>query len=179
MENTLDNQFHNDLSAAPARPQFLTVLCILTWVMCGIWLLISLFGIVGQLTGSSKEAQAQRIEQLKQFNPEAAAQIEATTAEQSGGSQILSNMIIMLVTLISAFGARNMWKLKKNGFYLYILGELGFYLSILITGKQSLSLMSSLGGSAQAALGLGLAIFLIIDLVFIILYGLNLKHMNK
>lgn len=176
MENTLDNQFNNDLSATPARPQFLTVLCILTWVMCGIMLILSLFGMVSK---PSAEVQKEQIEQIRQFNPDAAVKMEEALAEQGGGSQIISVILSLLACALSGYGAYMMWNLKKTGFYLYIVGEFLPYLGMLVGGAAGLSALSAMGGGAQMAGAIVIGLMVIVDIVFIVLYGLNLKHMNK
>lgn len=174
MENTLDNTFNNDLSAAPKRPQFLTVLCILTWTMCGIMLIVSIIGLVAT---PSADAQKEQIEQIRQFNPEAAEQMEAAMGNQ--GSQMLSTVLGLLAIGLSGFGAYWMWNLKKNGFYLYIVGELLPYISMIAGGAAAMSALSAFGGAAQTAGVIMMALMVIVDIVFIVLYGLNLKHMNK
>jgi hypothetical protein len=176
METNIDNSFNNDLSATPARPQFLSVLCILSWVMCGIMLISSLFGIVAK---PSADAQKEQIEQIRQFNPEAAVQMEAVLAEQSGSGQVLSTILGLLAVGLSFYGVLMMWKLKKTGFYLYIVGELLPYIGMMFGGAAAMSVLSAMGSAAQTAGTILIALMLIVDIVFIVLYGLNIKHMNK
>ena len=61
-----------------------------------------------------------------------------------------------------------MWRLNKIGFYIYVFAEItvNFFSLNLNTGEQN-----------QAYSGLVLPI--LIDLIFIGLYFMNLKHMNK
>ncbi len=176
MENTLDNQFNNDLSAAPARPQFLTVLCILTWIMCGIMLILT---VIGMIAKPSADAQKEQIEQIRQFNPDAAVKMEEALAEQGGGSQIISTLLTLVALVLSGYGAYMMWNLKKTGFYLYIAGEFLPYLGMLFAGQAGLSALSAMGGAAQTAGAIVIGLMVIVDIVFVVLYGLNLKHMNK
>ncbi len=60
-----------------------------------------------------------------------------------------------------------MWRLEKAGFFIYAIAELAtnFFSLKMNTGEES-----SYGGTV---------FFIIIDLVFIALYFMNLKHMNK
>ena len=60
-----------------------------------------------------------------------------------------------------------MWKLKKIGFFIYCFGEITPAISGFLLGAGGLI------GSSAAILGLLLAI------VWIVLYAVNLKHMNQ
>lgn len=176
METNIDNSFNNDLSATPARPQFLSVLCILSWVMCGIMLVLSLMGLAMK---PSAETQKEQIEQIRQFNPEAAAQMESAIAEQGGGGQMLSTILGILAIGLCFYGVLMMWKLKKTGFYIYLAGELLPYIGMLMGGAAAMSALSAMGGAAQTAGAIVIALMVIVDIVFIALYAINLKHMNK
>ncbi len=173
VENTFNSTFENDLGAAPKRPQFLSVLCILTWTMCGLSLIMSLYGLVAK---PSAEVQKQQIEQIREINPEAADKMEASI---NASSQGLGTALNLLAVVLSGFGAYMMWNLKKTGFYLYIAGELIPYIGMATGGAAALGALSSLGKGAEAAGAIVIGLLLIIDIVFIVLYGLNLKHMNK
>lgn len=68
--------------------------------------------------------------------------------------------------LLCIVGAVMMWQLKKMGFYVYVVGELvAPILAIVLLGSTAMA-------GAMAVLGL------IIPIVFVVLYGLNLKHMK-
>ena len=61
-----------------------------------------------------------------------------------------------------------MWRLEKIGFFIYVIAELSTnFLSLDIKGSEG---TSSMGGMIFST---------VIDLVFIVMYFLNLKHMNK
>lgn len=66
------------------------------------------------------------------------------------------------VTLLALAGVIMMWKLKKTGFYLYTGAQLlGIIIPVVIAGMASMSWFG-----------------LIISVAFIVMYGLNLKHMS-
>jgi hypothetical protein len=77
--------------------------------------------------------------------------------------------INLACVLACAFGAFMMWKLKKTGFYIYTAGE-------LIPVVASIALLGSMPGGGLFA-GLGM-IAAIIPVAFVVMYGLNLKHMK-
>jgi len=113
------------------RPTFLTVLCILTFIGSGLGLL---FGIIGLV---------------------AAGAIESVAAYLPVGvdSGIFKSIITLILLAGSLYGAIQMWKLKKLGFYIYAAANV-----ILLI--------------------LNFGIFgLIITAAFIIMYYLNLKVM--
>ena len=56
----------------PKRSQFLKVLCILSFIMCGLGFLSGIWGIYQ----STPEAMQKNIEQIKSFNPEMADTME-------------------------------------------------------------------------------------------------------
>src|SRR5687767_3572928 len=115
MENTIsENNFTNDLPS-PKKPQLLTVTCILTWIACGLMLITTLSGLVS----NTPEKQAEQIEQMRQFNPDAAEKLEAFMAEQDLTTQLMNSLISLVGIGLSAFGAWMMWQLKKKGFFVY------------------------------------------------------------
>ena len=173
METTTNTFTTSDGPVTPARPQFLSVLCILTWIMCGLTLVSTLWGVFFQPT---PEEQYENIEKMREANPEMADKMEAAYEAQSNSNQTVGIVLNMIALALSAYGAYMMWQLKRTGFYLYIAGEIIPYLGFL-TGGGSESMLAMMGGPAMMAVAIGA--MLLFDLVFIILYGLNLKHMRS
>ena len=85
-----------------------------------------------------------------------------------GGSTIIANLLCIV-------GAIMMMKLKKVGFYLYVVGQLTpiIYVFAVLGGLEAMSVPGL--GSAVAAVT---AIVLIVPIAFIVMYALNLKHMK-
>lgn len=178
MEDTINTQFTNDIAPLPARPQFLKVLCILTWICCGLVFISALFGLVGQSTAKQQES----IEQIREMDPETADRMEEVIneAQVDGTSKTINTTISFLAVILSAIGAVMMWQLKKTGFYIYVVAELLPYLGFAIGGANAMSAMSSMAGGMGAAIaGVVVGMMVIFDLAFIIMYAVNLKYMNK
>ena len=100
-------------------------------------------------------------------DPEAMAQIEeaqnalAEAGDAAGGSVTGILGMAIGLSVIGLIGVIMMWKLKKTGFYVY-------------TGAQLLGIISPMfmGGSIDFGFGA------IISILFVVLYGMNLKHMS-
>ncbi len=165
---------------ANKRPTFLTVLCILTFIVSGFMTLAGIFGIgtaifmdqtgmddtIMQMEDSMNEMPMDEMpswfEGLFESSLEL-AQIEIANA--------LSLAVIgFIAALLSLLGGVMMYNQKKKGYYLYIgskvLGVLG-PLIILVSSGVGFMLLS-------------ISIFwpLFWAVVFIVLYGMNLKHMR-
>jgi hypothetical protein len=114
------------------RPGSLTVLCILSYIGCGIAIISSL-ATIGTLMGK----------------------------------------IDLLAALVCLFGVILMWKLKKNGFYLYVIGEITPFIGGVATVGLT-GLFSFAGGFMSIIAGL----MMIFPILFIILYTLNFKYLK-
>jgi hypothetical protein len=160
----------------PKRSQFLKVLCILSFVMCGLSFLSGIWGIYQ----STPEAMQKNIEQVRSVNPEMADQMENQLIEmQDNAYSKIAPYLALVYTLLSFLGVMMMWNLVKKGFYIYAIAEILPYTGFVLMGKNSLSMMGPPGGSG-AAIAMGVMIFMvIIDLVFVALYAKNLKEMTK
>ena len=162
MENSIDNQFVNDLAPLPEKPQFLKVLCILSFVACGLFILI--YSIGSFAIGISEETISGVWDQALVSQP----QLESVNPVEffhEVGKLCLYNLFTNIASLV---GVILMWRLNKIGFVIYIIAELatnfmGLDLNVEGADKSSVSMIFSI----------------VIDLVFIIMYAVNLKHMNK
>ena len=144
-----------------ARPQFLSVLCVLTYIGVGFGILSSLFGWWGM----------KKMEEIMS-NPEMMMSglpgMDMDKMEQMMALLPYANIIFIsgiVGSLICLFGALQMWKQKKTGFYIYAVGEL------------APAVVSAACLGAYAFKGWNLAA-MIIPVVFLVLYGLNLKHLK-
>lgn len=175
MEETTDNSFENAMKE-PARPQFLTVLCILSFIMCGLMCLGAIYGLVK----NNPENLQESLEKMREVSPQMADQMEENmvSMQESTYGQI-SPYLSFLYVILSFLGTMMMWKLNKKGFYIYIAGELLPYLGFIVAGKQAMSMMSAMGGGAAESIGIIVMVFMLLfDAGFIVMYGLNLKHMK-
>jgi hypothetical protein len=169
--NTTDN-FSTATPVAPVRPQMLSVLCILTWICCGLMLISTVLSVAFK---QSPEEQYEAIEKMREASPEMAEQMEAAYAAQAESNQTVGLALNMVALGLSAFGAYMMWQLKKTGFYVYLAGEILPYFGFLTGGSEMM--LASMGGTGMMTMVIGGMIFL--DLLFIILYAVNLKHMRS
>ena len=152
----------NTGAEAPKRPTFITVLCILTWVGCGIGLIMSLVAWWGTRAAAAMMDVAGSMAEGAGANTDAMpGMAEAMNALKYANMLMIISVIGTLLCLV---GSIQMWKLKKMGFYLYVVGELA----------PPIATMVLLGGMA-GAMGI---VGLILPIVFVVLYGLNLKHMH-
>ncbi len=151
-------------------PETLKVLCILSFIGIGLFNFVS--GIYNYATIDKKviemEAQIQKVEDSGNSMAISIlqdAQNAVICAQQNKTSALIVSLISGLLCLA---GVLMMWNLKKNGFFLYTIGELSpiIYTFLVIgVGKGTFGILTS-------------AFTIIIPLVFVILYSVQLKHMD-
>lgn len=149
---------------APKRPTFLTVLCILTFVGSAIALLMSVYGyFTAERSAAMFDTSMGNMQEADHLGMIAQTQL-ATQKEAENALPIL--IIGIITSLLCLFGAMQMWKQLKRGFYIYCVGEIIAPVSKLFLGAGT---MIELAG-----MGLGL----LVAMAFIIMYAVNLKHMK-
>ncbi|MBP8822943.1 MAG: hypothetical protein KBH07_04825 [Flavobacteriales bacterium] len=160
------------MSATPARPTLLTVICILSFIM-GAWGIFSGFQnlVVDQTVALDKarvEMEQARADLGEQASGLPGKMLDSAMdlAEKTAANATPIGISTIVLSLISLFGVWQMWNLRKNGFWLYVLSS--------VAGLATT--VYFLGGSMVAILSVGFAGFF--SLVFIILYAVNLKHMH-
>ena len=159
-------------TGASKRPTLLTVICILSFIggAIGLW-----GGYAGAFTDfpqkqveDSKTQLQEMVDQVGTDHPmvdllEQGVAMNEKTLEHAKPIGY-SNLI---VSLIGIAGVWMMWNLKKTGFWLYLLASIGGLASgFYFLGTDSLFANITTIGST------------IITVVFIILFGVNLKHMS-
>lgn len=175
MTNTSDDIF-NDEVLPPQRPTFLTVLCILTFIGSG-------YGLInGAITYFNAESISKVVVNVK---VKTADDINRNgkikdTANAAFRSKVMNSMSVIstpenlrktalgniVVSIICLIGAIIMWRLRRFGFYLYVLGTIiGVIIPFYLFGNNFLAAITS-----------GFASF--IGLIFIIFYAMNLKSMK-
>ncbi len=152
----------------PKRPKMLSVLTILTFIGSGLGLLMLPLMMWGM------KFAAKMIEN----NPDALEKMSAKEKMDYEKSQTLmalftENLIIMYAITIAGaalciFGAIRMRQLKKEGFYIYLLGEV----VPIVVSTFVLGFAVQFNNASSYIFGMG------IPALFIILYATQLKHLK-
>lgn len=145
-----ENIFIPEPQPKKLRPQFLTVLCILTFISTGISLLGALIipVIADAVLSIIKTAPGM----------DAQTSADAAIVLTAGWAYY---MTVFLVTLLALIGAVMMWNLKKNGFHFYTIANIIlFCLPIMWLGMP---------------FNIGAAFF---PAMFIGFYAMHLKYME-
>lgn len=157
------------------RPTFLTVLCILTFIVSGYNFFESVFGLfISESFDESQwaEISQQMSEAMDDVDPQSREIVEkmmnaASETIVAGMENAMAlGLVDMLAAALSIVGAILMFKLNKIGYYTYIAAKIvGVVVPLTILGVNLLTGMI-----------FGFAAF--VSIVFIILYGLNVRHMR-
>lgn len=155
MENILDE--NQPVFEKPVRPQFLTILCVLSY----IWNGLVIFGLLIGLLFSNMLWNV--FEQIVNGESEVATVNEAQIAaiqsiiDLGKGAFISIIAFSIIIYATSLLGVFKMWRLQKWGFYIYAaINGLGLIYDVM-TGSFFMG---------------------IITLAFLIMYGTNLKYMR-
>jgi hypothetical protein len=159
-------------NAAPLRPTFLTLLCVLSFI-AGAWGLFS--GVQSSFTDKPQrdleEARSEMEEAMDQMG-EASGMVAnmmesaMALAEKSAENAVTLGYVAIVTSLLSLLGVWFMWNLRRLGFGIYVVASL---LGLLVP-------FAFLGFDLMTFIGLGVGGF--ITVLFIILYAVNLKHMR-
>ena len=173
METTIE-QFHSEIEK-PKRPQLLTVLCVLSFIMCAF----TIISTVMSIAQDSPESHQRSVEQIRTINPAMADQMEDTFAMMESNTYLKLSPYINLVFMLGSFlGVMLMWKLNKKGFYIYAVAEILPYISYLFVDASKMSVPGLSAGMGATLMMVGLIFMILCDLVFVFLYSRNLKIMQ-
>lgn len=128
-----ENIFIPEEQPVNKRPQFLSVLCILTYIWTGFTmistLMILLFpDMMVRLVGLSQDFDEQ-------------TKADMIIALQAGGTYY---MIMLLLNMMSLTGAILMWNLKRKGFHFYTIANILLFNMPIIWLDQPFSLFVAL-----------------------------------
>lgn len=142
---------------AAKRPVFLTVLCILSFIAAGLAALgyITVITLMGAVTAGASALEGMSGE----AGSAGAAMSEAMSHGPSAGLTWAYIGVGFVTMLVSLFGVIKMWKLQKVGYFIYV-------------GASVVSMIMGIIYSGFGVMGV------IFPVLFIVLYGLNLKHMK-
>jgi len=152
------------------RPGFLTALCVLSYIGSGGSALYYLYNHFTFPAGYDDKVEKLQ-DVLDQLPEQSGILYNSTKAGLDKMEIMLENLSAitasnLLFAILSVIGITLMFKLKKNGFYLYSLANM-FWLVVPLY-------FFGFGSTNLMGVGLGL----LFTILFIILYGVNLKHME-
>ena len=160
------------INGAAKRPTLLTVICILSF-LGGAWGLWegykSAFTDAPQRELEKAQAQIQEsADQMGADNP-MADMLEEAIAMQEKAIEKAKPMgyANLVLSVLSIAGVWLMWNLKKTGFWLYLVASLG-----------GLGVMFWVMGGGGLFANITSIVAVLFTIMFIILYGVNLKHMR-
>ena len=155
------------------RPTFLTVICILPFIGSGYYLISGPFSYVTapQYVESLKVKKAEALSdpslQSKKNNKPWVKDMVSSAFDGLTVNNVQNSALVTIGSgLLCLIGAILMWRLRKAGFYLYLIGTL---LSIVGT---------ALIFKDYTALLLWPVVLFVIGLAFVIMYAVNLKYMK-
>lgn len=135
-----------------ARPVFLTVLCILSFIAAG-------FAVFGYITVITLMGAATALTSGMEAMEGMEGMSALTAATPSAGMTWAYVIVGFVTTIVALIGVLKMWKLKKQGFMIY-------------AGASIVSLIMSIVYSGFGVVGA------VITIGFIVMYYLNVKHMS-
>ena len=162
--------------SSPERSQFLTVLCILTFIGSGIGIIQSTLNYFKAGDSAEEAAMAEEIfeDTLDEMEDSGADQSSISFAEalMSDISETLTtqnvknlSLIKLLANMLTLLGGFLMFRLRKAGFYTYLGG-------IVIWIAAPLMIIGGILGSVLAGT------YAFVGLIFIIMYATNMKQLN-
>ena len=166
----METQDYQPQNTGGVRSTFLTVICVLTfigsgWGVCKAVREYAQADTIVAMTSAKLEDAQDKLDGKEQ--PGFVKGIFSSLATNLNAANIRQQAILSLVScLLTLGGAVMMWNLKKAGFYLYIAGTIVLVVApIIMMGTGVIGLI----GSGMSAL---------IGVVFIVMYGANLKDMR-
>lgn len=155
------------LTEEKPRPVFLTVLCILSYAGNGFVILGSLITLV--MAGPFRLIWEKALEQPEMYEEVPVPFTDMFDRFASLFDYLpLISWVNLAAALLNLAGVFQMWKMRKSGFYVYSVTELAPYILGLIIYTMVLG-----------PFGFAISLFnMVIPIAFVILYGLNLKHMD-
>jgi hypothetical protein len=165
----MENSYQTNDVLDPHRPKklpgMLNVLTILTFIGCGLGYIGSCWTYISSTAEKIAEAQEKRA-QLPDSGFAAKMLDDSIKMAQINYENktliLITNLIFITLCLI---GALQMRKLKKSGYFIYVIGELAPV--VLLVGL--------IGGFT----GFGVWISVFFSLLFVILYGTQLKYLES
>jgi hypothetical protein len=156
------------------RPKFLQTLCILSFIACGIMIIFGMYGLKNLFSTVEELASEKNMQMLQEISQESYDNAIAALQYKD-----INAIFGILTPILSLIGVIMMWNLKKPGFILYVFAEILPY--ILIAFTTGMTTFKAMGGAMenfQSVIYVVMALMVVFDIAFIIMYALNLKYMK-
>jgi hypothetical protein len=160
MDMNLNDIAAPELMDSPPRPEMLKVLCILSFIMCG--LLLIAYSIGTMFISLNPATIGEVWDKVVESNPQFADRDPVEFFHEFG----MICLYGLLATVFSLIGVIMMWRMDRVGFFIYSIAEL------------STNLFSMSGETESRSYG-GTIFMVLLDLVFIILYFTQVKFMKR
>ncbi len=158
-------------------PKFLKTLCTLSFVMCGLMILMQVWTLKKVYLPSEQDLvmEQQQLEMVQSNNPR--SYDAAVKSMESRGNQ---GIITLVMEVLAFIGVMQMLQLKKTGFYIYVFAELiPYIITLVMDGYQGMiAIAGSFGETMQTVAWVVVGVTILIDLLFIFLYSKQLKFMS-
>jgi hypothetical protein len=161
------------------RPTFLTVICILTWVGCAI----SIFSSLNQMLGPGPREQINKMAtQAEKIDGKGREMMDSSIEFMSANLDFMekwtfpASLIGLLSTGLCLFGSIWMWKLRKQGFLFYSIGEV---IPIILAIISFTMLKQIDSGMMAMIMKFSTGFSIVIGIAFMLMYRANLKHMTN
>lgn len=149
-------------SELPKRPQFLTILCLLSFIGNIFYFLWSLWGYF------SISKSEEFIKNITTSKPDTHGIInEMEQSLLNAYENAIPNLMIgLFCASICFYGVLLIWKLKRKGFFIYSVGEIIPAIAAFFLGGDSL-----IGA-------IGAVLLLLLAVSWIVMYAINFKHLK-
>ena len=151
------------------RPAFLTTLCVLTFAFLPLFMTINIEGWLFMKKTSAAMESAMEMAGSMGMPDEQGTNSMIEQAEAGIRTANITFFCNLGGALLCFLGAMQMWKLKKMGYFFYLTGSL---LPLFISAFNLTN--ASLGDTVYYIIPL----MSVSTLTFVVLYGLNYKHMK-
>jgi hypothetical protein len=155
----------------PKRPAFITVLCILTFIGSAIGIIgaISSFA-TAEWTAKTLALTTERMHDLDQYSHKSNVMGDLygdSFSHMTVGHIQTQAGLSLLASLLTLGGGLLMFGLRRAGFFVYLGGH--------VVGIGTAVAMGPTGAMG----GLGIAVTILVSLVFIVLYSINYRHLVR
>ncbi len=160
------------------RPTFLLVLFILTCAATGFGLIMGLINLTG-----FNDIESQLRNASAGSNPFSDEVLGSMDIEGMQSAQDFSTILSIVANILCFVGALIMFKMRKIGFLPYVLGQCvaiyGTYVGLGILDKMAVIMPVKAAADIMQITGVvTMVVMIIFAIAFIIMYGVNLKHLK-